>query len=137
VKIDKKDLIIRAFNFDFIIIGDYYCNVKSKIDLILLGIANIKDNHEETALISASYYGKLEVVEYLIGVGVDINAKDDNGITALIQASHKGYLEVVKCLIEAGADVNAKNNNGNPALMYATNYVHLEVVKYLKSVGAK
>ena len=100
-----------------------------------------------TALMGASGYGELEVVQYLINKGADINAKNDNGGTALMVASMEGHLAVVKALVEGkngllsmfskGADINAKdNNNGVTALMEASMYGHLEVVKYLINKGA-
>ncbi len=99
-----------------------------------------------TALMWASGYKELEVVQYLINKGADINAKIDNGRTALMWASMKGHLEVVKALVEGksgllsmfskGADINAKTNYGETALILASMKGHLEVVKYLINKGA-
>ncbi len=106
----------------------------------------------------ASKYGQLNVVKYIIGVGVDVHVDDDeplivaskNGYLDIVKyliskradihaqneeslrgASKKGYLDIVKYLVENGADVHARNDD---ALRLATRYGHLEVIKYLESL---
>ena len=94
---------------------------------------NIKINFGWTALISASYFGHLDVVKFLVKNGADVNIKSNDGDTALIKASSKGYLDVVKFLVENGADINIKNNVDRTALIKASSKGYLDVVKYLKS----
>jgi ankyrin repeat protein len=76
-------------------------------------------------------HGNLEVVKYLLDVGVDIHISDNYGLRV---ASENGHLEVVKLLIEHGADVNAYSGN---CLYYSSYGGHLEVVKFLLDNGAK
>ena len=54
-----------------------------------------------------SYFNKIrcqfKIVEYLVGIGADVNAASKLGTTALIEANRSGYLELVRYLVEHGA----------------------------------
>jgi len=71
----------------------------------------------EVALMMAAFYGKPEMIKFLIGLGVDVNVYIDRSCgfhshaTALHQAVFSGSLESVKILVNAGADLNAKDRN--------------------------
>ena len=67
------------------------------------------DNTAELSLIEAAEAGELEVVEKLLGSGVDVEQSDDQS-TALHLAAQEGHVEVARRLIEAGADINAKDD---------------------------
>jgi peptide-methionine (S)-S-oxide reductase len=79
-------------------------------------------NDLEIALMMASFYGKSEIIKFLIGLGVDVNTFIDNSTgfhshaSPLHQAVFSGSLESVKILVDAGADLNAKDRiyEGNP-----------------------
>lgn len=59
------------------------------------------------------------LIETLIGQGVDINAQNRDGRTPLIDAVLKGDNTTVQMLIEHGADINKADKYGNTALIYA------------------
>lgn len=71
------------------------------------------DDRGETVLHYASFFGRLEIIQYLIEAGVDLNDADREGITALHWAALKGNKEIVQRLCEAGAYPNAMEINGN------------------------
>ncbi|XP_025409140.1 myotrophin-like [Sipha flava] len=56
-----------------------------------------------TMLHKACDYGHLDIVEYLIQNGADINKKDNFGITPLLCALWENHLRVAKYLIDKGA----------------------------------
>ncbi len=95
-----------------------------------------KDNYGNTPLISASAYGHVEVVKFLIESGADIEAKNNYGNTSLNRASANGCVEVVKILIESGADIEAKDNDGNTPLIRASANGHVDAVKIFIENGA-
>ena len=66
--------------------------------------ANEDKESPEEALIYAIKANAFDVVEFLIGKGVDINAKDDNGKTALECARLNENEEIMKLLKENGAE---------------------------------
>ena len=67
-------------------------------------------NTAELTLIEAAEAGKLEMVEKLLGSGVNVNEQADDQSTALHHAAQEGHVEVARRLIEAGADINAKDD---------------------------
>jgi uncharacterized protein len=97
-----------------------------------------------TALMTASLYGHLDVVQALLANGADVNAKSKLvSATALMAASRAGHLNVVQLLLAKGADVNAKANGvnakpnaGETALILASRAGHLDVVQALLDKGA-
>ncbi len=111
---------------------------KRAIELIKDGV-NIekKDKFGYTALMMASMYGNVEVVEALLSRGAKVDEKNDSGYTALIWASANDHVEIVKALLDAGAKVNEKNDTGYTALMTASANDYVEVVKTLLDAGAK
>ena len=67
----------------------------------------------EIALVAAAFYGKAEMLTFIINIGVNVNAYPDpaggfhSHATALHQAVFSGSLEAVKVLVAAGADRGA------------------------------
>lgn len=92
---------------------------------------DIKDQDGQTALMWASGYGDLEVVQALIDAGADVNAHTEFQENALMTAVRKDHVEVMQRLIHAGAHVNAQTESGVTALMYASFRGHLESVEIL------
>lgn len=76
-------------------------------------------DYGDTALYRAVERDNFGFVEFLLGVGVDINVQDDFGVTPLIKAALNGSVNSVKILVAKGADVNLKDDEGRSALMYA------------------
>ncbi|EDQ84869.1 uncharacterized protein MONBRDRAFT_12449 [Monosiga brevicollis MX1] len=75
-----------------------------------------------TTLHKACSSGRVEVVEMLLKLGVDIEAKDTNGTTPLHSACRFGRAEVVKKLLKCGADVKVKDTNGKTPLDVVPSY---------------
>lgn len=59
-----------------------------------------------TALMSAAFYGRTEVVQKLIEVGAQLDEKNREGKTALSLAVLQGEKEVALMLIKAGANMD-------------------------------
>lgn len=88
----------------------------------------------ETLLHAAAAYGQLEVCEYLLGQGMDVDAEVENeGGTALMMAAAGGNAEVAELLINANANINKQDINGVSALHYAVSANSLGCVNLLLS----
>ncbi len=74
---------------------------------------NIKDQMSgSTPLITASAFGKSDIVKILIDANAELDIKNNEGSTALRAAAFFCHVEIVQLLLEAGADKSLKNNYG-------------------------
>lgn len=72
-----------------------------------------------TALMFASNFGYLEMIDELLDRGADPNTAQADGATALMLAAQAGQSEAVDKLIRRGANVNKRHQDGRTALMLA------------------
>lgn len=109
----------------------------------------------------------LEIAEFLIRNGIEVNAETNRKLTALHVASIMGYKDIGELLIEhgadieaqyedgetplhqagskaiaellinKGADINAKSNNGRTPLVAAIYKEREDIADLLRSYGAK
>ncbi|MGL9725400.1 MAG: ankyrin repeat domain-containing protein [Wolbachia sp.] len=103
--------------------------------LVKIGNADVnlvKYNNPFSVAISRGY---MELAEYLIDKGVDINRQDDIGRTFLHKTAENGNLATVKFLVEKGAKVNTLDKWNETPLHVAANVKvnkdHTKVVDYL------
>src|SRR6185369_812407 len=89
-----------------------------------------------TALISASLYGRLSVVQLLFAAGAGPDVTDNDGTTPLMVASQEGHRDVAELLLDRGASVDKQDNRGATALMIAAAANRIEVVNLLLERGA-
>jgi hypothetical protein len=80
---------------------------------------------------------QLEMIEFLLKNGAQINAKDTNGRSCLHIAAHIGYLNAVSLLINYNADIELVDNGGRTPLLTASWNDNSEVVKRLLEAGAE
>ncbi len=83
----------------------------------------------------------VEVVKYLLSLGIDPNFQADTGRVALHGAAHKGATEVVKVLVAAGARMDVRDfgntdNRGSPQLATHT-WLPIDYADGLVRVGVQ
>lgn len=88
---------------------------------------------QETALTLACCGGFLEVADFLIKAGADIEL---GASTPLMEAAQEGHLDLVRYLLESAADVHAQTQTGDTALTYACENGHTDVADLLLQFGA-
>jgi len=86
---------------------------------------------------AAGWNLNVEVLQYLVSQGADVNAKNCVGNTPLYFAARINSVDVLHILISHGANVNAKCSEWYTPLHGAADYnSNIEVLKYLISQGA-
>jgi ankyrin repeat protein len=90
-----------------------------------------------TLLHAASKDGMMNVVRWLLNIGVDANAQQDDHRTPLHLAAANGQLEIVQTLLGHGADANAAASwNNRTPLHEAFLGGHVDIVRLLSQNGA-
>ena len=86
----------------------------------------------------ACYFGHLDVAEYLVKAGANVNSKSNNRLkVAPIQSAAAGrHRKIVKLLLEHGADPNIREQGGNTPLHAAAENGDEETIRILLYGGA-
>lgn len=92
--------------------------------------------YEESVLHKACILGDINMIEWLISVGANIECRSKNGRTSLMLASLYGHVPVIELLISLGADVNAISKSGCTPLSLAASNSHVDAVEVLIKLGA-
>lgn len=96
-------------------------------DAVYFLIPRVSTKVLDSALLSASQEGKLDLVKTLIDHGASLLASTfDTKASPLDQASYNGHLNVVSYLLEKGAPVNHSRPNGSTAVFTFINFFFLK-----------
>jgi ankyrin repeat protein len=83
------------------------------------------------ALKCKAKYGDLDVIEFLIAKGANVNGTNIFKKTPLHYAANSCRLNRIKYLIDKGADINATDRYGKTSLHYAVEFDYLKLVHFL------
>ena len=75
-------------------------------------LLEVKHEDKMTPLMDAAYKGNVELIEFFIKEGVDVNDIGFEGYTALMMACLGGHEEATLTLLEHGANKDIKNRIG-------------------------
>jgi ankyrin repeat protein len=94
---------------------------------------------------SMGYHGqpiKMEMVEFLVNKGADVNHAVYDGDTPMHMAGYRSRVDIMETLFSNGANINAKNHDGKTALNlvieqegYATSQQKILAARYLLNHG--
>jgi ankyrin repeat protein len=91
----------------------------------------------DTALMRASWYGRLEEMDLLLALGADVNHHvSPSGRTALMSAASNNKPEAISALLSWGAHINAEDAEGWTAAMVAGHAGHVPALQRLVEHGA-
>jgi ankyrin repeat protein len=101
------------------------------------GLVNAKDDRGRTPLHLAAESGHIEIVEFLISSGAEINVADVNSNTPLHYTATAGKVEAAEFLLAKGAEVDARNHEKCTPLHLAASFNHKPIMKLLIEKGAE
>lgn len=86
--------------------------------------------------VDPSFINSVEVVEYILNEGIDIECQNKDGSTPLLHFSgFKNSKDIVEMLLERGSEINKKNHYGEDSLFFAVQEGDIEIVKILIEKG--
>lgn len=111
---DRLDELMQACKMGNLNTVKDICNVKRHI--------NEKDSHGWTPLIVATYYGRKDIVEFLLMQGADLHITNYNGTNLLMYAKEayvlSGDNSIFKMLYKCGLNEFTSDYKGNDLLYY-------------------
>ncbi|XP_046341395.2 ankyrin repeat domain-containing protein 50-like isoform X1 [Haliotis rufescens] len=110
--------------------------VKYVLSQVMVRI-NSRGWKKRTPVMAAALHGHKEVVELLVGEGVDVSLVSERGENILHLAHRGGHVEVVKYVLSQDkVGINAKNNKGQTAAKIAISQDRGDMLYLLVSHGA-
>lgn len=89
-----------------------------------------------TPLMRAAKEGRLDIVDELLVLGVDLSVLNADGCNALWLACYNGSHAIIERLIDAGIAIDQQNGNGASCLMYVASNSKPDLVRLLLARGA-
>jgi ankyrin repeat protein len=99
--------------------------IRSNLELARMLVAagadpHITDDDEQTILFEIDWdEASPALVDYLFGLGIDINQRSSGGHTLLMQAVHRRHVAAVRRILDAGGDPSIRDDQGMSAMDYA------------------
>jgi ankyrin repeat protein/L-ascorbate metabolism protein UlaG (beta-lactamase superfamily) len=97
---------------------------------------DVRDTWGTTPLTAACWVS-LEMVQWLLDHGADVNAHTDSSLSPLSIAVFSGNPEIVNLLINSGADINWCSSNSDRPLMAAIEQGNTAIARILMDAGAE
>ncbi|MFB0565376.1 MAG: ankyrin repeat domain-containing protein [Candidatus Aminicenantaceae bacterium] len=98
-------------------------------------LVSVKDGEGETPLFRAAESGHLDVVQYLVAKGAQVNAKNNVDQTALFYSAYYGQADILDWLLSKGAEFKGIDMYGRSPLHYAAREGKKDATKILVEKG--
>ncbi len=128
---------------DYIPVLFYAIRKEASIEFIEVLLENGLDIHQIdddglSAIDIAIKFKRLDMVQYCIDKGVDLNStKRPSGIKPLTLAACFNNIQIAQLLLDNGADINSEDKMGMSAKDYAKKLGQKKMLEYLNEQGAK
>ncbi len=121
-KYGETPLMLASIEGDLPVVKQLVLQNKAKIDHI-----------GWTPLHYACAKGQLQVAQFLVSNGANVNSRSPNGSTPLMMAAQSGNEELIKYLLDNGADIRMRNANGFSVIDIADIYQKPWIAEALSS----
>ena len=126
IEIDAE--LVRLF-----ILAAVHGDVSEVIKLLDAGVpVDSINEYGTTALRSAAFFNRTDVVHVLLQKGADVNKQSDRGQTALHHSASNNHTDVIKILLKHGASTTIKDSNGKTPIDRAVNENNEEALLLLQ-----
>ena len=98
-------------------------------------LIDARDTDGSTPLHCATWKGHVDVAEFLVQAGADVNAVNQNehwGTTPLHAAAHANQVKIAQLLLDNGANTKAKDIEGRTPMFHTTFHKAKAVAKLLQ-----
>lgn len=112
-------------------IKNNYVEEANKQYLVNRSVIFARDNEKRSALQIAAMNKYYDLVQYLIMIGVDINAQDNKSFNPFLWGCIHNDVKLVKIMVNAGANIEVLTRFGGNGLIPASEKGNVEMVKYL------
>ena len=102
----------------------------------LVNFGEDDEPYDWSPLWSAAAWRRVDIFDYLLYQGANVNAKTRRGERPLHGAAAGGDLRITARLLELGADVNVRTNKGYTPLHIVAWHRHLDLAEFLLEQGA-
>lgn len=93
----------------------------------------IVDQYYNNIFLLAADKGLIDIIEYYLFLGLNINYSNKYGKTALLYATSENYLDLIKLLLHYKANGDIQDNDGNTPLIIASNLNYIDIMELLLS----
>jgi len=93
------------------------------------------NQHNQTPLQLASYYGLTAVVQILLAGKANMHLVDKSNWTVIHQAAKSGATFLIDLFHRGGVSLHAKDENGRTALHWAAYHNHVDTIRWLLDRG--
>jgi ankyrin repeat protein len=88
-----------------------------------------------SALLYASFYGYVAIIQLLMKYRADVNLTDSRGVTPMFVAAQEGCVDAIHVLHEMGGNVSAPNAKGSSPIFAAAQHGHVGAIEALAAFG--
>lgn len=118
------------------LVNKYSDSIDINMGATIVSHTTKKKVHHATPLWAACTGGHLDVVQFLISRGANVNKTTLTRSTPLRGASFHGYIKIMECLLDYGANLNTPNCIGQSPLCIAAMRGETKAVEFLLERGA-
>lgn len=112
-------------------------NSPESIRLLVKAGANINlESFDGPPVLIASYTGKIEALNCLIGLNADVNKRSTSGVTPMGIAAQRGHADVIRTLFYAKANINDGGVGGQTPIISAAGQNKISALNELILLGA-